>query len=58
MSTNDYIKYITQTFVKHFDMPKTTRKEIRMQRKMEKSPFLNRWFGMIPMAIWMIFKRK
>jgi len=58
MSTNDYIKYITQTFVKHFDTPKTARKEIRMQRKLEKSPFLNRWFGVIPFAILMIFKKK
>ncbi|MGE6258998.1 YqzE family protein [Heyndrickxia sporothermodurans] len=58
MSTNDYIKFITQTFVKHFDTPKLDRKQIRIQRKEEKAPFLLRWFGLLPYSVLMIFKRK
>ncbi|MGE8204496.1 YqzE family protein [Heyndrickxia sp. NPDC080065] len=58
MSTNDYVKFITQTFVKHFDIPKSARKQIRIQKKEGKDPFLYRWFGVLPYSILMVFKRK
>ncbi|GIN38353.1 YqzE family protein [Heyndrickxia oleronia] len=58
MSTNDYVKYITQTFVKHFDTPKSDRIQSRLERKKQKNPFLYRWFGVLPYSIIMLFKRK
>ncbi|RLQ98250.1 YqzE family protein [Falsibacillus albus] len=58
MSTNDYVKYITQTFVKHFDQPKSERRELRSKRKDERPPLLYHWFGVIPYAFMMIFKKR
>jgi len=48
MNTNDYIKYLTQTVVQHFDRPKEERKKMKMEKKELKEPFLHRWFGMLP----------
>ncbi|WP_242218764.1 YqzE family protein [Bacillus cereus group sp. BfR-BA-01380] len=50
MSTNDYIKYVTQQFVSYMDAPKEDRKQKRQQRREEREPFLNRWFGMLPLS--------
>jgi hypothetical protein len=58
LSTNDYIKYITQTFVQHYSIPKSERKQKRIQKKEEKPPFLLNWFGLLPYAFLMLFKRK
>ncbi|WP_010173479.1 YqzE family protein [Bacillus coahuilensis] len=58
MSLNDLIKYITQSLVKHFDQPKEQRSTKRKQKKQEKEPILFRWFGMIPYAIMLFFKKK
>ncbi|WP_343803393.1 YqzE family protein [Bacillus carboniphilus] len=58
MSMNDYVKFITQTFVQHYDQPKEKRKEKRIQKKEQKAPFLVNWFGLVPFAVLSIFKRK
>ncbi|SID83498.1 Uncharacterised protein [Mycobacteroides abscessus subsp. abscessus] len=39
MKTNDYVKYVTQTFVKYMDQPKDERKKQKESRKDEKEPF-------------------
>ncbi|MGF9963142.1 YqzE family protein [Bacillus rhizoplanae] len=57
MSTNDYIRYMTQQFVSYMDAPKADRKQKRQQRREEREPFLNRWFGMLPLSA-AIFYRK
>jgi hypothetical protein len=58
MKTNDYVKYITQTFVKYIDQPKDVRKKKKYVRKETKEPFLYHWFGVIPYALISFFKRK
>jgi hypothetical protein len=58
MKTNDYVKYITQTFVKYIDQPKDERKKQRHEKKEAKEPFLYHWFGLIPYALISLFKRK
>lgn len=58
MKTNDYVKYITQTFVKYIDQPKDARKKLKDERKVLKEPFLLRWFGVIPYLLIGLFKRK
>ncbi|MBO1626558.1 YqzE family protein [Bacillus cereus] len=50
MSTNDYVRFVTQQFVSYMDAPKEDRKQKKQQRRSEKAPFLNRWFGMIPLS--------
>ncbi|MBY0096397.1 YqzE family protein [Mesobacillus maritimus] len=58
MKTNDYVKYLTQTVVKYAEQPKEERVKIRVERKSEKSPFLLRWFGIIPYSFMLLIKRR
>lgn len=57
MSTNDYVKFVTQQIVKTLDQPKEVRKATRKQRKEEQPPLTNRWFGIMPLAVSLMFKR-
>lgn len=54
MKTNDYVKYITQTFVKYMDQPKEERKK----KKEAKEDLLYKWFGLLPFALNTRRKRK
>lgn len=58
MSTNDYVKFITQQFVSYIDQPKEQRKETKLQRKSERAPLSSHWFGIVPLAFSLIFKRR
>ncbi|KLV27205.1 YqzE family protein [Niallia circulans] len=58
MNTNDYVKYLTQTFVQYMDQPKEERKKLRAERKGLKEPFMLRWFGILPYLILFSFKRR
>jgi hypothetical protein len=51
MSSNEYVKYLTQRIVKYMDTPKIERKAT----KPHKEHWVNRWFGMIPMSLKMMF---
>lgn len=48
VKTNDYVKYLIQTFVKYIDRPKDERAKIKMAKKDEKEPFVYKWFGILP----------
>ncbi|MCM2607145.1 YqzE family protein [Rossellomorea marisflavi] len=50
MSVNDYVKFLTQTVVQHYNKSPQERKTIRKQRKTRKEPFLS-VFGKIPYAV-------
>ncbi|WP_400242347.1 YqzE family protein [Niallia sp. JL1B1071] len=58
MNTNDYVKYLTQTFVQYMDQPKEERQKLRAARKGLKEPFMLRWFGILPYLILFSFRRR
>lgn len=58
MSTNAYIKYVTQQVVQYFNLPKTERKENRQQRKETRRSSTSTWFGIVPFALSMFFKKR
>jgi YqzE-like protein len=58
MKTNDYVKYLTVEWLNYMDQPKEIRKEHRKSHKGTRQPLLSQWFGVIPLAIGMLFKRK
>ncbi|MFT8319439.1 MAG: YqzE family protein [Bacillus sp. (in: firmicutes)] len=58
MNTNDYVKFLTQTFVQYMDQPKDQRQKLRAERKNQKEPFMLRWFGILPYAIAASVKRR
>ena len=51
MSTNDYVRFVTQQFVSYMDAPKEDRKQKKEQRRAEKEPFMNKWFGVMPLSL-------
>ena len=59
MNGNDYVKYITVQMTTYLDMSKLERKEQRLKRKKSQSQatFSNRWFGMVPFAMKMLWKK-
>ena len=60
MSTNDYVKYVTQQIVKYMDTPRETRKQLREERKQEEIPtpyYTNRWLGVLPFSIKLFMKK-
>jgi hypothetical protein len=58
MKTNDYVKYLTQTVVQYANQPKEAKVKSKEEKKAVKSPFLFRWFGIVPYAFMMLWKRK
>ena len=58
MSTNDYVKYLTETFIKHFELPKEERKQLKLDKKSAREPALTHWFGLLPLSISMLLKRR
>ncbi|MBO9129672.1 YqzE family protein [Bacillus sp. 165] len=57
MSTNDYVKFVTQQFVTYMDSPKADRQQKRAQKRMEKEPFLVRWFGVLPLSVALYYRK-
>jgi hypothetical protein len=58
MKTNDYLKFLTQTFVSYIDQPKELKEKARQARKEEKEPFLYKWFGILPYVFYYSLKRR
>lgn len=56
MSTNDYVRFVTQQFVSYMDAPKEDRKQQKQQRRAEKEPFLNKWFGVMPLSAALFYR--
>ena len=57
MSINDYVKYMTQTVVQHYEKSPQERKTMKELRKNARPSFLFRWFGIIPYALMFLFKK-
>lgn len=58
MKTNDYVKYMTQTFVKYIDQPKEDRIRLKQERKQSKASFWYRWFGIIPYLLYIEMNKR
>ncbi|KYG30983.1 YqzE family protein [Alkalihalobacillus trypoxylicola] len=55
MSFNDYVKFITEQVVLKLDQP---RHKEEKKDELQKAPFMNRAFGMIPFGISMFVQKK
>ncbi|WP_137788909.1 YqzE family protein [Bacillus sp. E(2018)] len=55
---SDVIKFLTQRVVKYLDEPKSVRKERRISKKNEREPLLTYLFGVVPMGLGLVFRRK
>lgn len=57
MSGNDYVKYITEEITVYLDMSTDEKKERRKKHKQSQVTLSNRWFGMVPFAMKMLWKK-
>lgn len=58
MSANNYLKFITEEFVKYFNDPKDIRKKRREEGRLERSVYQNSWFGVLPFSLKLFIKNK
>lgn len=58
MSSNDYVKYVTEQFVKYIDTSKEERINQRKKRKSDQEPVLTRMFGIIPLALMLMVNQR
>ncbi len=58
MSFNDYVKYVTEQLVIRIDQPKEVRQAQRAEQKARKPSFAYRAFGMLPIGVTLMLKRK
>ncbi|WP_234410410.1 YqzE family protein [Caldalkalibacillus mannanilyticus] len=58
LSSQDLIKYLTRELVQYVDTPKDERQKRKEARKTQNSSWSYHWFGVIPIAIKLLFQRK
>ena len=58
MAVNDYVKFVTQRFVTYMDMPTEERARRRSARKQERPPLSYRLFGIVPLSLRLLFRRR
>jgi|GEM_PF-501534 len=51
MKSNDYVKFLTQTVLEHFETPKEERKRLKQERRELKEPVTYRYFGTMPLLV-------
>ncbi|WP_082129882.1 YqzE family protein [Aneurinibacillus tyrosinisolvens] len=52
MSSQEYVRYLTQQFVRYIETPKEKRV------KKQKEAWSYRWFGVLPLGLSILFRRK
>jgi len=58
MSSQDLIKFLTREFVQYMDTPREERIKRKQERKTQKPSWSNHWFGVMPMMLKLLFRRK
>lgn len=56
MSGHEYLKYLTAEITTYMDLPAHRKKERKLNHS--QPAYINRWFGMLPFMIKILFKRK
>ncbi|MDQ0337678.1 hypothetical protein J2S00_000448 [Caldalkalibacillus uzonensis] len=56
MSSQELIKFLTQTLVKYMDTPSDERKKRKHMRKVQRGEWHVHWFGMVPAALNMLLR--
>jgi len=57
MSTNNYLKFLTEEIVRYFNHPKDERKKKRKDERQTKAFYMNRWFGLLPFSFRLFIKK-
>jgi hypothetical protein len=57
MSFQDLVGFLTKEFVQYVDTPRDERIKRKQEKKKQKGNWSQQWFGALPTAISMLFKR-
>lgn len=57
MSFQDFVGFLTKEFVQYVDTPKDERVKKKQEKKKQQENWSQQWFGTLPTAISMLFKR-
>ncbi|MCM3738747.1 YqzE family protein [Oceanobacillus luteolus] len=58
MSTNNYLKFMTEEIVRYLNSSKEERKVRKEAGKQSDSAILNRWFGVLPFSFKLFIRGK
>nr|WP_077615675.1 YqzE family protein [Caenibacillus caldisaponilyticus] len=51
MKSDDYVKFLTEQFVRYMNQPKSERKRRREAKRKSRTAFRNEMFGLLPNAL-------
>lgn len=51
MKSDEYVKYLTEQFVRYMETPRAQRKKARIEQRASRPPLRNQLFGQIPNAV-------
>lgn len=51
MKSDDYVKYLTEQFIKYMSQPVNEKKTAKVQKKLESPPLSYRLFGLVPLTL-------
>ncbi|MCO7176515.1 YqzE family protein [Sporolactobacillus kofuensis] len=51
MKSEEYVRFLTEQFVRYMETPREERKKVRREHKAARPPLRNQLFGQIPDAI-------
>jgi hypothetical protein len=57
LSFQDLVGFLTKEFVQYVDTPKDERIKKKQEKKKQQGNWSQQWFGTLPTAISMLFKR-
>ncbi|WP_067730393.1 YqzE family protein [Oceanobacillus damuensis] len=57
MSGNDYLKFMTEQFITYMNLPSEEKKKLKNEKK-QNPLFMNRWLGMLPFTIKIMFHKE
>jgi hypothetical protein len=55
---DELVKFITERVVTYIETPKEVRQQTKLNNKVQKEHWQIRWFGMVPLALRMLVKRR
>lgn len=51
MKSDEYVKFLTEQFVRYMETPRAERKRVKMEQRALRPPLRNQLFGQIPNAV-------
>lgn len=58
MKSNDYVSFLTKMVVTHLETPKEERLKRKNEKKLQREPFVYKWFGIFPYSVIMSWKMR